>query len=139
MVSRSTASMVVILPGLLISAGVGACQPNCKSGAMLDVSDEMSATAASLLKLLQLLWVALMQAGAGAVAGNAATAVRSQSILLAGVCTLGLIWLSASRADTRIDIDSAALQLQKHDQTAAGTCTRTVDTAIDIDTAGDGQ
>lgn len=103
-----TAIMVVILPGILVSAGVGACQPNCKSGAMLDVSDEMSATAASLLKLLQLLWVALMQAVAGAMAGDAATAVRSQSMLLAGVCILGLVWLEVRRSATSQTQDQAA-------------------------------
>jgi len=114
---QKTAIMVVILPGILVSAGVGACQPNCKSGAMLDVSDEMSATAASLLKLLQLLWVALMQAVAGAMAGDATTAVRNQSILLSGVCTLGLVWLAARRSATS----------QKYEQAAATTA---------IDTAG---
>jgi hypothetical protein len=113
------AIMVIILPGILVSAGVGCVLPNCKSGAMLDVSDEMSATAASLLKLIQLLWVALMQAAAGAMAGDAATAVRSQSILLAGVCTLGLVWLAARRSATS----------QKHGQVATATAT---DTAGDV-------
>lgn len=80
----------IAVPGGLLMAGVGAMMPNCKSGAMLGVDDDLSTTAASVLKLAQLLFVAIVQALVGACAVDPLTAVRNQSILLSAVCLLGL-------------------------------------------------
>eukprot|EP00595_Chromulina_sp_UTEXLB2642_P003626 CAMPEP_0196766398 /NCGR_PEP_ID=MMETSP1095-20130614/24090_1 /TAXON_ID=96789 ORGANISM="Chromulina nebulosa, Strain UTEXLB2642" /NCGR_SAMPLE_ID=MMETSP1095 /ASSEMBLY_ACC=CAM_ASM_000446 /LENGTH=347 /DNA_ID=CAMNT_0042128277 /DNA_START=240 /DNA_END=1279 /DNA_ORIENTATION=- len=85
---------MILLPSLVSMAGIGSTMPNCKVGIMLGVPKEYGSTANSVLKLSQLISVAITQLLSGIVAiGSTAVIMRNQAILLlfvnavAFVCT----------------------------------------------------
>ena len=87
----SASVLGIVLPGAIVMAGVGATQPSTKSGALLAVTDELSTTASSVLKLVQLSFGAVMTAIMGALAADTRTAVARQSVVLVTVCAMGVV------------------------------------------------
>jgi hypothetical protein len=100
--------------GFVLQLGVGLVMPNCKAGALVEVPDEDSAAANSILKLAQLIFTAFAQVLA-TLSGCDKHFDRFFLLLLLwnGACAVGMLWRHCAQRSISIGEASAEARQAK--------------------------